>query len=99
MSSSCVLTDRGSEYWGNPEQHEYELYLAVEDVDVLRRRAHRPMGSVNDSTRPCSTNLFNGPATFRCRRTSSAGELLRFITNLDLQAARGFMTPRPAGVP
>ena len=28
-----VLTDRGTEYCGNPEHHEYELYLAVEDVD------------------------------------------------------------------
>ena len=26
-----VLTDRGSEYCGNPERHEYELYLAVEE--------------------------------------------------------------------
>src|SRR5262249_19844444 len=24
-----VLTDRGSEFCGNPERHEYELYLAV----------------------------------------------------------------------
>ena len=24
-----VLTDRGSEYCGNPERHEYELYLAI----------------------------------------------------------------------
>ena len=28
-----VLTDRGSEYCSNPERHEYELYLAVEDID------------------------------------------------------------------
>ena len=28
-----VLTDRGTEFCGNPERHEYELYLAVEDVD------------------------------------------------------------------
>src|SRR5215207_7742089 len=28
-----VLTDRGTEYCGSPEHHEYELYLAVEDVD------------------------------------------------------------------
>ena len=28
-----VLTDRGTEYCGNPERHEYELYLAVEDID------------------------------------------------------------------
>jgi hypothetical protein len=25
---SRVLTDRGTEYCGNPEHHEYELYLA-----------------------------------------------------------------------
>jgi len=30
---SRVLTDRGTEYCGNPEHHAYELYLAVEDVD------------------------------------------------------------------
>ena len=30
---SRVLTDRGTEYCGNPEHHEYELYLAVEDID------------------------------------------------------------------
>ena len=28
-----VLTDRGSEYCGNPERHEYKLYLAIEDID------------------------------------------------------------------
>jgi transposase InsO family protein len=28
---SRVLTDRGTEYCGNPEHHDYELYLAVED--------------------------------------------------------------------
>jgi hypothetical protein len=27
-----VLTDRGTEYCGNPEHHEYELYLALEDT-------------------------------------------------------------------
>ena len=26
---SRMLTDRGTEYCGNPERHEYELYLAV----------------------------------------------------------------------
>ncbi|RYU96935.1 helix-turn-helix domain-containing protein, partial [Emticicia agri] len=28
-----VLTDRGTEYCGNREQHEYQLYLAIEDID------------------------------------------------------------------
>ena len=33
-----MLTDRGTEYCGNPERHEYELYLAVEDVDHSRTK-------------------------------------------------------------
>ena len=37
-----VLTDRGTEYCGSPERHEYELYLAVEDVDHSRTRTKRP---------------------------------------------------------
>ena len=35
---SRVLTDRGTEYCGNPERHDYELYLAVEDVDHSRTK-------------------------------------------------------------
>jgi transposase InsO family protein len=37
-----VLTDRGTEYCGNPERHEYELYLAVEDVDHSRTKTKSP---------------------------------------------------------
>ena len=37
-----VLTDRGTEYCGNPERHEYELYLAVEDVDHTRTKTKSP---------------------------------------------------------
>jgi len=37
-----VLTDRGTEYCGNPERHEYELYLAVEDIDHSRTKAKSP---------------------------------------------------------
>ena len=37
-----VLTDRGTEYCGNPEHHEYELYLAVEDVDHSRTKTRSP---------------------------------------------------------
>src|SRR5215203_4105312 len=39
---SRVLTDRGTEYCGNPERHEYELYLAVEDVDHSRTKTKSP---------------------------------------------------------
>ena len=37
-----MLTDRGTEYCGNPEGHEYELYLAVEDIDHTRTKARSP---------------------------------------------------------
>jgi transposase InsO family protein len=37
-----VLTDRGTEYCGNPEHHEYELYLALEDVDHTRTKTNSP---------------------------------------------------------
>jgi transposase InsO family protein len=37
-----ALTDRGSEYSGNPERHEYELYLAVEHIDHTRTKTKSP---------------------------------------------------------
>jgi hypothetical protein len=37
-----VLIDRGSEYCGDPERHEYELYLAVEDIDHTRTKTKSP---------------------------------------------------------
>ena len=39
---SRVLTDRGTEYCGNPQSHEYELYLAVENIDHTRTKTRRP---------------------------------------------------------
>jgi transposase InsO family protein len=37
-----VLTNRGSEFCGKPERHEYELYLAVEDIDHSRTKTKSP---------------------------------------------------------
>lgn len=37
-----ILTDRGTEYCGNPERHEYELYLAVENIDHTRTKTRSP---------------------------------------------------------
>jgi hypothetical protein len=33
-----LLTDRGTEFCGSPERHEYQLYLAVEDIDQTRTK-------------------------------------------------------------
>lgn len=37
-----VLTDRGTEYCGTLEHHEYELYLAIEDIDHSKTKARHP---------------------------------------------------------
>ena len=40
-----ILTDRGTEYCGNREHHEYQLYLAVENIDHSRTRAKSPQSN------------------------------------------------------
>ena len=40
-----ILTDRGSEYCGNREHHEYQLYLAVENIDHSRTKARSPQSN------------------------------------------------------
>lgn len=40
-----VLTDRGTEYCGTAQAHEYELYLAVEDIDHSRTKARSPQAN------------------------------------------------------
>jgi transposase InsO family protein len=39
---SRVLTDRGTEYCGNPEHHEFELYLSIEDIEHTRTKVKHP---------------------------------------------------------
>jgi len=37
-----VLTDRGTEYCGKPEQHDYQLYLAVNSIEHTKTKARHP---------------------------------------------------------
>lgn len=37
-----VLTDRGTEYCGARDHHEFELYLALEDIDHAKTKARSP---------------------------------------------------------
>jgi len=37
-----ILTDRGTEFCGNRENHEFELYLAVENIDHTKTKARTP---------------------------------------------------------
>lgn len=37
-----ILTDRGTEYCGRKDQHEYQLYLALEDIDHTKTKVKSP---------------------------------------------------------
>ncbi|NAW50360.1 DDE-type integrase/transposase/recombinase, partial [Elizabethkingia argentiflava] len=37
-----ILTDRATEYCGIREQHEYQIYLAIEDSDHTKTKAKSP---------------------------------------------------------
>jgi len=37
-----ILTDRGSEYCGNVERHEYQIYLALNDIDHTKTKVKNP---------------------------------------------------------
>lgn len=37
-----VLTDRGTEYCGKPENHAYQLYLGIENIDHSKTKAYSP---------------------------------------------------------
>jgi prophage antirepressor-like protein len=55
-----VLTDRGAEYCGTPERHEYELYLAVENIDHTRTKAKSPQ--TNGIVERAENVVFLGPS-------------------------------------
>jgi transposase InsO family protein len=40
-----ILTDRGTEYCGNREHHEYQLYLQIENIDHSRTRSRHPQSN------------------------------------------------------
>ncbi len=59
-----MLTDRGTEYCGKVEAHDYELYLGVSGIEHTKDQKlgiPRPTGYANASTRPFSTNFIGSP--------------------------------------
>ena len=37
-----ILSDRGTEYCGRADQHDYQLYLAVNDIEHTKTKARHP---------------------------------------------------------
>ena len=49
-----ILTDRGSEYCGNGESHEYALYLDLENIEHTRTKPNgRTRASIATAKRHC----------------------------------------------
>lgn len=42
-----ILTDRGTEYCGRAETHDYQLYLALNDIEHTKTATHRLMASAS----------------------------------------------------
>jgi hypothetical protein len=40
-----ILTDRGTEYKGRPEHHEYELYLQIEGIEHSKTKVRHPQSN------------------------------------------------------
>src|SRR5919205_1624414 len=40
-----ILTDRGTEFNGRPENHEYELYLQLEGIDHSKTKVRHPQSN------------------------------------------------------
>lgn len=80
-----VLTDRGTEYCGSMQQHEYHLYLAIEDIDHSRTKVHHPQ-AIGICERYHKTMLdefyqvaFLNPSTPQSSNYSRRGRVVAFL--------------------
>lgn len=70
-----ILTDRGSEYCGNREHHEFELYLDLENIEHTRTKAKSPQtNGICERFHQTVQNEFYASA-FRRKLYSSIDEL------------------------
>jgi transposase InsO family protein len=72
---SRILTDRGTEYCGSPDSHEYELYLAIENIDHTRTKVKSPQtnGIVERFHKTMLTEFYR--ITFRKKIYTTLAEL------------------------
>lgn len=74
-----VLTDRGTEYCGNREHHEFQLYLAIEDIEHTKTKARSPQtNGICERFHQTIQNEFYATA-FRKKVYSSIEELQRDV--------------------
>jgi len=70
-----ILTDRGTEYCGKVESHDYQLYLAIEDIDHTKTKVRSPQtNGICERFHRTMQNEFYAIA-FRKKIYSTLGEL------------------------
>ncbi|QDP01559.1 IS481 family transposase [Thalassotalea sp. PS06] len=70
-----ILTDRGTEYCGKVEKHDYQLYLAINDIDHTKTKAMSPQtNGICERFHKTILNEFY-QVTFRKKLYSSLEEL------------------------
>ncbi len=70
-----ILTDRGTEYCGRVEHHDYQLYLAINDIDHTKTKARSPQtNGICERFHKTILNEFY-QVTFRKKLYSSLNEL------------------------
>lgn len=76
-----MLTDRGSEYRGKKEHHEYELYLTIEDIDHSCTQAYSPQqnGICERFHKTLGQEFYN--VAFRTKIYNSIEELQKDLDN------------------
>ncbi len=75
-----ILTDRGTEYCGRVESHDYQLYLAIEDIDHTRTKARTPQtNGICERFHRTMQNEFYATA-FRKKIYSTVEELQKDVT-------------------
>ena len=80
-----ILTDRGTEFCGNREHHEYQLYLAVENIDHTKTKARSPQtNGICERFQRTILNEFYQIA-FRKKIYSSLEELQQDVDNWTIE--------------
>jgi len=89
VSVSAILTDNGREFCGRPEQHPYELLLALEGIEhrTTKVRSPRTNGFVERMNRTLLDECFRiaGRTTWYIEASEIQRDLDRFIEYYNLK--------------
>nr|PME40962.1 hypothetical protein BCV36_19340 [Vibrio cyclitrophicus]PME53744.1 hypothetical protein BCV37_23005 [Vibrio cyclitrophicus] len=82
-----ILTDRGTEYCGRVEQHDYQLYLAINEIDHTKTKAMSPQtNGICERFHKTILNEFY-QVTFRKKLYGSIEELQKDLDELLQQSS------------